>query len=137
MIGRGGAAVLTNGCHGYVGVVGSRRRSRQLGDLVEEISRSKGYNLKFDYGLDANGHAQNIYCRSDHRSYARYGIPIVFFFTGLHGDYHQVTDEPQYLNYPNYARLTNYIRDLTLAIAERPTGFALNGPKPTDPNAPC
>ena len=137
MIGRGGAADLANGGPGYVGVVGSRRLSRQLGDLVEEVSRSKGYNLKFDYGLDANGHPQNIYCRSDHRSYARYGIPIAFFFTGLHGDYHQVTDEPQYIDYANYTRLTSYIRDLTLAIAERPTGFTLDAPKPTDPNAPC
>ena len=137
MIGRGTASDLAAGGPGYVTVVGSRRLSNGLGDLVEQVSRDRKYELKLDYGMDADGHPENIYCRSDHRSYARYGIPIVFFFTGLHGDYHQVTDEPQYIAYPNYARLTNYIRDLTLAIADRPTRFTLNGPKPTDPNAPC
>ena len=46
-----------------------------------------------DYSWDAPGHPENIYCRSDHAMYARYGIPIAFFTTGLHVDYHQVTDE--------------------------------------------
>ena len=38
-------------------------------------------------------------------------MPIAFFFTGLHGDYHQLTDEPQYIDYPHYARIANYIHD--------------------------
>ena len=53
--------------------------------------------------MDANGHPQNIYCRSDHYEYARYGIPVVFFTTGGHADYHQVTDEPQYIDYGRMA----------------------------------
>ena len=36
----------------------------------------------------------NIYRRSDHYEYAKLNIPIAFFFTGLHADYHQITDEP-------------------------------------------
>jgi hypothetical protein len=51
--------------------------------------------------------------------YARYNIPIVFFFTGLHADYHRPTDEPQYLDYPHYTRITRYINDLVLEIANR------------------
>ncbi|MGH7471184.1 MAG: M28 family peptidase, partial [Longimicrobiales bacterium] len=61
----------------------------------------------------------NIYGRSDHARYARYNIPIAFFFTGLHQDYHQVTDEPQYIDYPHYTRITNYIRDLVNEVANR------------------
>ena len=66
----------------------------------------------FDYAFDANGHPENIYCRSDHYNYARYGIPVVFFTTGLHGDYHQVTDEPQYIDYPHMARVGQFVFDL-------------------------
>ncbi|HEX5580983.1 MAG TPA: M28 family peptidase, partial [Gemmatimonadaceae bacterium] len=95
MIGRGSADDLSMGGPGYVGIVGSRRLSTQLGDLVESVNTTRRHGLNFDYGLDADGHPQNIYCRSDHYQYARFGIPIVFFFTGLHADYHQLTDEPQ------------------------------------------
>jgi hypothetical protein len=45
---------------------------------------------------------------------------VAFFFTGLHADYHQVTDEPQYIDYPHYTRITSYLNDLVLALADRP-----------------
>jgi hypothetical protein len=136
MIGRGTAEDLANGGPGYLGVVGSRRLSTQLGDLVEQVNRDGGHGLTFDYALDADGHPQGIYCRSDHYSYARHGIPIVFLFTGLHGDYHQVTDEPQYIAYPSYARITSYIHDLVLAVADRPERLVVDRPKP-DRNGRC
>ena len=69
--------------------------------------------------MDANGHPQNIYCRSDHYEYARYGIPIIFFTTGGHADYHQVTDEPQYIDYDHMARVASLVHDV--ARARSPT----------------
>jgi len=105
-----------------------------LGDLAAGLARQDG--IRLDYALDANGHPQNIYCRSDHYHYARYGIPIAFFFTGLHGDYHQVTDEPQYIDYPHYARITNYVRDLAVRVADLDHRVAVDKPKP-DPNGEC
>ena len=66
----------------------------------------------------------NLYGRSDHARYAEKCIPIVFFFTGLHGDYHQVTDEPQYIDYPHYSRIANLIRDVAVAagnVSKRPS----------------
>jgi hypothetical protein len=50
----------------------------------------------------------------------------VFFFTGLHADYHEVTDEPQYLDYPHYTRITRYIHDVVRAIADRPARLRVN-----------
>ncbi|MEP7346680.1 MAG: M28 family peptidase, partial [Gemmatimonadaceae bacterium] len=114
MVGRGGTGDATglskdgellHGGKGYLQLVGSRRLSTELGDLVEKVNIDKKLGLNFDYSLDANGHPQNIYCRSDHYEYARYGIPIVFFTTGGHADYHQVTDEPQYIDYSNMAQI--------------------------------
>jgi hypothetical protein len=136
MIGRGGAADTRGGGPTYLGLVGSRRLSSELGDLAEAVNRSRTQPLAFDYALDANGHPENIYCRSDHYEYARYGIPIVFFFTGLHGDYHQVTDEPQYIDYPHYANITQYIGDLTLRVANLGRRPVVDKPKP-DPNGVC
>ena len=136
MIGRGGAADTRGGGPDYLGLVGSRRLSSELGELVEAVNRAQRRPLALDYGLDAKGHPENIYCRSDHYNYARYGIPIAFFFTGLHGDYHQVTDEPQYIDYPHLERITRFIGDLTTRVANLPRRPVVDGEKP-DPAGVC
>ncbi|MGH7591541.1 MAG: M28 family peptidase, partial [Gemmatimonadales bacterium] len=94
------------------------------------------HGLDFDYSLDANGHPMNIYCRSDHYSYARYGIPIIFFTTGGHSDYHQVTDEAEYIDYPHMARVDNYIEDLAVHVADLDHRPVVDQPKP-DPHGAC
>jgi hypothetical protein len=136
MIGRGRAEDTRGGGPRYLGLVGSRRLSTELGDIVEAVNRARREPLVLDYGLDANGHPENIYCRSDHYEYARYGIPVVFLFTGLHGDYHQVTDEPQYIDYPHYAAITQFVGDLTWRLANQTHRPAVDKPKP-DRNAIC
>ena len=136
MIGRGRAEDTRGGGPTYLSLVGSRRLSTELGDIVEAVNRDRRVPLALDYRLDANGHPENIYCRSDHYEYARYGIPIVFLFTGLHGDYHQVTDEPQYIDYPHYATITQFVGDLTLRLANLPHRPGLDKPKP-DPDGVC
>lgn len=81
MVGRGEAVDLAGGGPSYLQLVGSRRVSTELGDLVEKINSKRATPFKFDYQYDANGDPNRIYCRSDHYSYARYGIPITFFTT--------------------------------------------------------
>jgi hypothetical protein len=117
-------------------LVGSRRLSTQLGQLIEAANARQARPMGLNYTFDAPGHPEQIYCRSDHYNYARYGIPIVFLFTGLHGDYHQVTDEPQYIDYPHYARITNYVRDLALRVADLDHRVVVDKPKP-DPTGEC
>jgi Zn-dependent M28 family amino/carboxypeptidase len=136
MIGRGSEGELEGGGPGYLQVIGSRRLSTELGDLVEEANTSGGFALEFDYQYDAEGHPQQFYCRSDHFMYARYGIPIVFFSTGSHVDYHQVTDEAQYINYDKMARVTQFIFAVAESIANLDHRLVVDQPKP-DPNAPC
>ena len=136
MIGRGGAGDTPGGGPGHVLLVGSRRLSTELGDLVEQVNRRRTARLSLDYSWDAPGHAQRIYCRSDHAMYARYGIPVVFFFTGLHGDYHQVTDEPQYIDYPHYANITQMVYDVAVEVANRGARLVVDKPRP-DPGAAC
>jgi hypothetical protein len=145
MVGRGAASdvtgetrsgQLTHGGPGYLQLIGSRRLSTELGDLIETVNRKEKLGFAFDYSMDANGHPQNIYCRSDHYEYARYGIPIVFLTTGGHADYHEVTDEPQYIDYPHMADVARLVRDVALAVANLDHRVVVDKPRP-DPKGSC
>jgi hypothetical protein len=145
MVGRGGVTdntgitregVRYRGTPDHLQIVGSRRLSTELGDLAEAVNRAGKRPLSFDYAMDANGHPVNIYCRSDHYEYARYGIPIIFFTTGGHADYHQVTDEPQYIDYDRLTRVTQYVADLATRIGNLDHRPVVDKPKP-DPKRQC
>jgi len=136
MIGRGDATDLPGGGPSYLQVIGSRRLSTELGDLVEQVNTEGGHGFRFDYSLDAPGHPEQVYCRSDHTEYARYGIPIVFVTTDLHEDYHQVTDEPEYIDYAKLARVAGLVDDLAIRVANLDHRVVVDHPKP-DPAAPC
>jgi len=122
MIGRGDAGDIPGGGPNYLAVVGSSMLSSDLGKAVADVNARQPQPLKLDYQFDEPSTwpgYNNLYNRSDHVNYARANIPIAFFFTGLHQDYHRVTDEPQYIDYPHYARIVNYIHDLAVDIANR------------------
>jgi Peptidase family M28 len=137
MIGRGDSADYLGGGPNAVALVGSRRLSTELGDLAESVNQKTQHAaLRFDYSMDVAGHPENIYCRSDHYMYARYGIPIIFFTTGLHQDYHQLTDEPEYIDYAHMARVASYIHDLALTVANLDHRVVVDKAKP-DPMGVC
>ena len=145
MVGRGGPKDVTGedvegkllqGGPGYVQLIGSRRLSTEMGDMIEAINKEKNYGLKFDYANDANGHPQNIYCRSDHYEYAKFGIPVTFITTGGHADYHQVTDEPQYIDYPHMTNIAKFVHETAMRIANLDRRLVVDKPKP-DPKGTC
>jgi hypothetical protein len=145
MVGRGGPGNLVGrtkegadiwGNPDYVQLVGSRRLSTEMGNLVEEVNTKQSRPLQLDYSIDANGHPSNIYCRSDHYSYARYGIPVTFLTTGGHADYHQLTDEPQYIEYPHMQRVAQLVYDVATRIANLGHRLVVDKPKP-DPKGQC
>lgn len=136
MIGRGGAGDRPGGGPTYLEVVGIRRLSREFGDLVEAANQRQPLPFVFNLEYDAPGHPQQYYCRADHYSYARYGIPSVSLSRGAHRDYHMVTDESQYIGYTDYARLTQMVFDAALNVANADRRPRLDVPKP-DPKARC
>ncbi|MGH7654634.1 MAG: M28 family metallopeptidase [Gemmatimonadaceae bacterium] len=146
MVGRGAATDVTGknkegaelvGAPNYVQLVGSRRLSTELGDIAEQVNTTEAMPFKFDYSMDANGHQQNIYCRSDHANYARYGIPVIFFTTGGHADYHQVTDEPEYIQYEHMARVYKLVYDIALKVGDLDHRVVVDKAKPDSPFARC
>lgn len=145
MVGRGSATDQTGmsadgkelrGGPDYLQLVGSRRLSTELGDLVESVNKSRKHNFVFDYAMDANGHPMNIYCRSDHYEYAKWNIPVTFFTTGGHSAYHQLTDEPQYIDYPHMQRVSRLVADIALELGNRKTRPVIDGQK-MDPRGSC
>ena len=145
MVGRGDAWDVAgsdkdgNVMHGgpnYLQLVGSRRLSTELGDLVETVNAEQQPGFVFDYSIDANGHPANIYCRSDHYEYARYGIPITFFTTGGHSDYHQVSDEAQYIDYDRMARVATLVSNVAVRLGNLDHRVVVDQPKP-DPKSAC
>ena len=145
MVGRGAASDQTGfskegkelrGGPDYLQLVGTRRLSTALGDLVESVNRTGKHGFTFDYAMDANGHPMNIYCRSDHYEYAKWGIPVAFFTTGGHSAYHQLTDEAQYIDYPHMQRVARLVADIALSLGNAATRPVVDQPK-LDPRGSC
>lgn len=136
MIGRGGAADIKGGGPNYLQLIGARRLSTELGTVIDQVNSARSQPFAFDYTWDANGHPERIYCRSDHANYARFGIPVAFFWTGLHGDYHQVTDEVRFIDFDHAARITQFLHDVVSKVASLDHRLPLDKPK-LDPTARC
>jgi hypothetical protein len=136
MIGRGDKTDLPAGGPTYLEVVGARRLSNEFGDLLEAANAAQPLPFVFNYEYDVPGHPLQYYCRADHYNYARYGIPSVSLSRGEHLDYHQVTDEPQYIDYDALARVTRMVREAALRVGNADRRPALDHPK-GDPRAPC
>jgi hypothetical protein len=137
MIGRGSAADVANGGPAYLELIGTRRLSTELGDVAERVDATEPIPFEFNYAFDAPGDREQYYCRADHYSYARYGIPSINFSRGDHPDYHEVTDEPQYIDYDALARVATYVRDLAATLANLDHRVLIDKPKQKDPHAGC
>ena len=136
MVGRGMATDTQTGGPRNIQVIGSRRLSTDLGNVLDSVNSASANPYRIDYSFDANGHVQNRYCRSDHYMYARTGIPIAYISRGYHQDYHMVTDEPQYISYDGLARVAEFVRDVALGVANRNDRVRVDKRRP-NPLAPC
>ena len=67
---------------------------------------------------------------------AKYGIPVVFFTTGGHADYHQVTDEAQYIDYDRLSQVSSLVFESAARIANLDHRLVVDKPKP-DPRGRC
>jgi Zn-dependent M28 family amino/carboxypeptidase len=89
-------------------VIGSTMMSTELGKLSETVNKSY-LNLQYDLRYDDPADPNRFFFRSDHFNYARKGIPIIFFFDGVHEDYHRPGDEPQKIDYEKMEKVTRTI----------------------------
>jgi hypothetical protein len=99
-------------------VIGADRISTDLHNLVVATNRADSHPLHLDYEYNDPDDPNSFYTRSDHYSYASKGIPIAFFFTGTHADYHCVTDEVGRIIFPKLARVAELIYRIGYSIAD-------------------
>ncbi len=77
----------------YTYVIGSDRLSTEL-HAINETANQQYTHLNLDYTYNRDDDPNRFYYRSDHYNFAKNGIPIIFFFSGVHEDYHRPTDTP-------------------------------------------
>ena len=109
MVGRDDCDNLEGDYTNTVFVVGADRISTDLHNVIVKTNTTLQKPLTLDYELNDPMDPENIYTRSDHYSYAAKGIPIIFFTTGLHRDYHYVTDEIDKIEFPKMARIAELV----------------------------
>ncbi len=100
-----------------VSVVGSDRISTELHNLMIDANSGLPMPMSLDYGMNDPMDPERIYYRSDHYSYAAKGIPVIFFFTGLHSDYHRVSDSVEKINFEKMARIGQLVFELGRRLA--------------------
>lgn len=98
-------------------VIGSEMMSSTLGSITKGTN-SAYLNLGYDYRYDDPKDTNRFFFRSDHFNYAVNGIPIVFWFDGVHEDYHQAGDEPQKIDYDKMEKVSRTIMLTLLKLAD-------------------
>ena len=82
----------------YVYVVGDDKLSSDL-HSISETENSRYTKMELDYKFNDPNDKERIYYRSDHYNFAKNGVPIIFYFDGIHADYHRPSDTPDKINY--------------------------------------
>ncbi len=117
MVGRDDCDNLEGDYTNSLFVVGADRISTDLHNLIVETNATLAKPLTLDYELNDANDPESVYTRSDHYSYAAKGIPIAFFTTGLHKDYHRVTDTVDKITFPKMARIAQLVYETGFSIA--------------------
>ncbi|SES78557.1 M28 family peptidase [Hymenobacter actinosclerus] len=94
----------------YVYVIGSDKLSSELHTILQ-AQNEKYTNIDLDFRFNDPEDPNRFYYRSDHYNFAKHGIPVAFFFNGVHDDYHGAGDEVEKIEFPKMekrARLVFY-----------------------------
>jgi hypothetical protein len=100
-------------------VIGSKMMSTDLGALSERVNASYlkvGFNYKYDDPSDPN----RFFFRSDHYNYAQKGVPIIFYFDGVHEDYHRPSDTVDKIDFQKMERVARTVFATATELAGAP-----------------
>lgn len=109
----------------YVYVIGSDKLSMELHALSENTNRATT-NLIFDYTYNDQNHPDRLYYRSDHWNFAKNNIPIIFYFDGIHEDYHMPSDEVDKIEFDLLAKRAQTVFYTAWEIANRENRLAVD-----------
>jgi hypothetical protein len=89
-------------------IIGANRISNEL-HFISEKTNTTFSNLVLDYTFNAESDKNRFYYRSDHYNFAKENIPVIFYFNGVHEDYHKPTDTPEKINFSLLEKRTRFI----------------------------
>jgi Zn-dependent M28 family amino/carboxypeptidase len=89
-------------------IIGADKLSTELNKLNEQTNLETA-RMKFDYTYNDENHPERFYYRSDHYNYAKHGVPIIFYFTGVHRDYHRPSDVVEKIDFEKMERIDRMI----------------------------
>jgi Zn-dependent M28 family amino/carboxypeptidase len=115
---------LHQGRGAYVYAIGDDWRSPELNALSEATNQQYG-PLALDYKYNTPTDPTHLYRRSDHYNFAKHGVPVIYYTSGLHADYHQPTDDVDKIDFPALAQRTQLVFHTAWALAQRDTRLAV------------
>ena len=86
--------------------------------------------LKFDFRYDDLRDPNRFFYRSDHYNYAKKGVPIIFYFDGVHEDYHRASDHVEKIDFAKMEKVTRTVYQTLWELAERPQRVRVDKPLP-------
>ena len=102
----------------YVYLIGADKLSQELHDISEQINKEyMGLNL--DYTFNSEDDPNKFYSRSDHYNFAKNNIPVIFYFNGVHDDYHKVTDTVEKIDFQKIETITRLVFLTAWELANR------------------
>ncbi len=104
----------------YVYIIGSDKLSTEL-HILSEAANKTYTSLALDYTYNDPKDPNRFYYRSDHYNFAKNGIPVIFYFSGVHEDYHQPGDDPEKIMYEKMSKIAKLIFHTAWEVANRPT----------------
>jgi hypothetical protein len=134
MVGKGRVEQVKFGGPSSIQTLGSRRLSREFGDMIDSVNATRVETMAIDKTWEVAANPLNRFCRSDQVNYVQHDIPVTYFSLGYAQDYHQPTDEPQYIDYDHAARVGRFVHDVMMAVATRKDKPAISGADPTMPS---
>lgn len=102
----------------YVYAIGSDKLSKELHELHESVNRTYS-GLALDYTYNDENHPERLYYRSDHWNFAKNNVPIIFYFDGIHADYHKTSDEVSKIDFKLLTERTKLVFHTAWEIANR------------------
>lgn len=111
----------------FVYLIGSDKLSTDLHNISEAVN-AKYTKIDLDYTYNDENDPNRFYYRSDHYNFAKYNIPIIFYFNGTHEDYHKHTDTPDKINYQMLQQRTRLVFHTAWELANRDARIVVDKP---------
>ncbi|WP_055443478.1 M28 family metallopeptidase [Lacinutrix himadriensis] len=109
----------------YIYIIGADRLSKELHYVSEKVN-STTTNLHLEYKYNSEDDSNRYYYRSDHYTFAKHNIPVIFYFNGEHEDYHKPTDTPDKINYAVLEKRTKLIFATAWQLANQENKLLMN-----------